>query len=80
MYQNTATQRGDEGTDMSFEKPILQVALDFVNPNKALSVAEEAVTEGVDWIEIGTPLIKSEGLDAVRKPKKRSLIKRLWPT
>ena len=28
--------------------------------------AAEAVPQGVDWIEAGTPLIKSEGLDAVR--------------
>ncbi|MCW4038463.1 MAG: orotidine 5'-phosphate decarboxylase [Candidatus Bathyarchaeota archaeon] len=55
---------------MSFEKPILQVALDFVNLHRALSVAEEAVAGGVDWIEVGTPLIKSEGLDAVRELKK----------
>ena len=71
VYQNTVTQRGDGGTDMSFEKPILQVALDFVNLHRALSVAEEAVAGGVDWIEVGTPLIKSEGLDAVRELKKK---------
>ena len=51
---------------MSFEKPILQVALDFINRSRALKVAEEAVAGGVDWIEAGTPLIKSEGLDIVR--------------
>lgn len=45
---------------------ILQVALDFVNLNRALKVAQEAVLGGADWLEAGTPLIKSEGLDAVR--------------
>ncbi len=45
---------------------ILQVALDFANLSRALKVAEEAVLGGVDWLEAGTPLIKSEGLDAVR--------------
>jgi 3-hexulose-6-phosphate synthase / 6-phospho-3-hexuloisomerase len=48
------------------EGPILQVALDFVDLERAIEVAREAVEGGVDWIEIGTPLIKSEGLNAVR--------------
>jgi 3-hexulose-6-phosphate synthase/6-phospho-3-hexuloisomerase len=56
---------------MAFEKPILQVALDFLNLSRAVKVATEAVAGGADWIEAGTPLIKSEGLDAVRTLKKR---------
>ena len=46
--------------------PKLQLALDFVDLHRALLVADAAVPAGVDWIEAGTPLIKSEGLDAVR--------------
>jgi len=45
---------------------ILQLALDHENLARALKVAKEAVAGGVDWLEAGTPLIKSEGLDAVR--------------
>ena len=56
---------------MSFKKPILQVALDFINLSRALKVAEEAVAGGVDWIEAGTPLIKSGGLDVVRTLRKK---------
>ncbi len=52
-------------------KPELQVALDFLNLDRAIKVAEESVAGGVDRIEVGTPLIKSEGLDAVREIKKR---------
>ncbi len=48
-------------------KPILQLALDFVDLPRALAVAEEAVAGGADWLEAGTPLIKSEGLQAVRE-------------
>ena len=48
------------------DRPVLQVALDFVDLERAMEVAGEAVEGGVDWIEIGTPLIKSEGLNAVR--------------
>ena len=51
-------------------KPILQVALDVMNIHRALTIAEEAVAGGVDWIEAGTPLIKSEGLQSVRELKK----------
>lgn len=45
----------------------LQLALDFVELKRALDVARAAVAGGVDYLEAGTPLIKSEGLDAVRK-------------
>ncbi len=50
---------------------VLQIALDFVDLDRALKVADEAAAAGVDWIEAGTPLIKSEGLDAVRELRKR---------
>jgi len=52
-------------------KPILQVALDFINLPRALKLAGEALQGGADWIEVGTPLIKSSGLDAVRELRKR---------
>ncbi|MCG2738486.1 MAG: orotidine 5'-phosphate decarboxylase, partial [Candidatus Methanoperedenaceae archaeon] len=34
-----------------------------------MQIAKEAVAGGVDWIEAGTPLIKSEGMNAVRQLK-----------
>jgi len=52
---------------------ILQLALDFVDLKRAINLAELAVPGGVDWLEAGTPLIKSEGLDAVRE------LRRLFP-
>ena len=52
-------------------KPILQLALDFLNLKRALKVAEEATKGGVDWLEVGTPLIKSEGLEAIRQLRKK---------
>jgi 3-hexulose-6-phosphate synthase/6-phospho-3-hexuloisomerase len=52
---------------------VLQLALDFLDLPRALAVAEEAVAGGVDWLEAGTPLIKSEGLEAVRALRRR------WP-
>ncbi|MEE9224558.1 MAG: 3-hexulose-6-phosphate synthase, partial [Thermoplasmata archaeon] len=53
------------------EKPILQVALDLMHLKRVIKIAEEAVEGGVDWLEAGTPLIKSEGMDSVRELKKR---------
>ncbi|HUI38815.1 MAG TPA: 3-hexulose-6-phosphate synthase [Thermoplasmata archaeon] len=55
---------------MAFDRPVLQVALDFENLSRALQAAREAVAGGAEWVEAGTPLIKSEGLDAVRELKK----------
>jgi len=52
-------------------KPVLQVALDFVNLSRAMKCAREAAKGGADWIEAGTPLIKSEGLNAVRELRKK---------
>lgn len=49
------------------EAPRLQLALDEINLAQAIRVAREAASGGaVDIIEAGTPLIKSEGLEAVR--------------
>ncbi len=56
---------------MAVQRPILQVALDFVDFDRALHLAEETVAGGADWLEAGTPLIKSEGLQAVRRLKER---------
>ncbi len=56
--------------NIDLDTPILQVALDFINLRRAVNVAREAVDAGVDWIEAGTPLIKSEGLDSIRVLRK----------
>ncbi|MBI5573322.1 MAG: orotidine 5'-phosphate decarboxylase [Elusimicrobia bacterium] len=52
-------------------KPILQVALDFVDLKRAIKLAGEAVAGGADWLEAGTPLIKSEGLNCIRELRKK---------
>jgi 3-hexulose-6-phosphate synthase/6-phospho-3-hexuloisomerase len=50
---------------------ILQVALDLLELKRALQIAQESVDGGADWIEAGTPLIKSEGIQAVRSLRDR---------
>ncbi|MHB8586731.1 MAG: 3-hexulose-6-phosphate synthase [Thermoplasmatota archaeon] len=52
------------------DRPKLQIALDVYNIHRALEIGREAVTGGADWVEAGTPLIKSEGLNAVRDLKR----------
>lgn len=45
----------------------IQVALDVVEPDRAVEIAREAVAGGADWIEAGTPLIKSAGMEIIRR-------------
>src|SRR5947199_1952089 len=51
-------------------EPVLQVALDHMHLKRALLAAKEAVEGGADWLEPGTPLVKSEGMEVVRQLKK----------
>ncbi len=46
--------------------PKLQVALDVLTIEDAVRIAKEAHRAGVEWVEAGTPLIKSEGMESVR--------------
>jgi len=52
-------------------KHILQVALDLLNGHRAIKIADQSVKGGADWIEVGTPLIKSEGMEIVRQLKEK---------
>ncbi len=47
-------------------EPIIQISLDLTEKEEALEIAEIAVKAGVDWLEVGTPLILAEGLHGVR--------------
>ncbi|OGS66510.1 MAG: bifunctional hexulose-6-phosphate synthase/ribonuclease regulator [Euryarchaeota archaeon RBG_19FT_COMBO_69_17] len=51
-------------------EPVLHVALDFMHLKRAVQAAKEAVAGGADWIEAGTPLVKSEGVESVRALRK----------
>ncbi len=51
---------------------ILQVALDLTDIEQAISIAEKAARGGgAHWLEVGTPLIKKEGMRAVELMKRR---------
>jgi 3-keto-L-gulonate-6-phosphate decarboxylase len=43
---------------------IVQVAIDVLNIDDALRIAEAAVNAGVDWLEVGTPLVTFAGTSA----------------
>ena len=47
-------------------KTIVQISLDFTYIPKALEIARLAIRSGVDWLEAGTPLIVSEGMNSIR--------------
>lgn len=50
--------------------PKLQVALDLRSLPEALRLARGAKDGGADWLEAGTPLIKSAGMETVRQLRK----------
>lgn len=52
---------------MTLQGPVLQVALDLMQLKRAVQIAKESVSGGADWVEAGTPLIKSAGMDALRE-------------
>ena len=51
--------------------PKLQVALDLRDLKEALRIAEAAYSGGAEFLEAGTPLIKSVGVEAVRQLRRR---------
>ena len=53
------------------KKAVLQVALDILELKRALQIAQESINGGADWLEVGTPLIKSEGMQAIRSMRDR---------
>jgi len=47
-------------------EPIVQVSIDVTTLEEAMDLAHGSVRAGVDWLEVGTPLLLAEGLRAVR--------------
>ena len=43
-------------------KATVQLSLDLINLDEALRTAEMALRIGVDWLDVGTPLIIAEGM------------------
>ena len=51
--------------------PVVQISLDLTSIDAALEMAAIAVDAGVDWLEVGTPLLLAEGLRAVEQLRRR---------
>src|SRR5437764_7967634 len=47
--------------------PVIQIALDYATIEEAIAMAKIGVEAGVDWLEIGTPLIVSQGVAPIGK-------------
>ncbi len=64
MARGPTTRKGAEG------EIIVQVAVDTTTLKRGLQIAREAAAGGAQWLEVGTPLLKSEGMEAVRAFKR----------
>ena len=53
--------------------PVVQISLDVTDLAEALDAAALGLRAGVDWLEVGTPLILAEGMRPVRALRER------WP-
>jgi 3-hexulose-6-phosphate synthase/6-phospho-3-hexuloisomerase len=49
------------------KKPWVQLAIDTLNIEDGIYLADMSVRIGVDWIEVGTPLIVYDGIDSIAK-------------
>lgn len=49
----------------------VQLSLDLTTLHDAVTTAEIALRAGVDWLEVGTPLIIAEGMHGVRELRSR---------
>ena len=47
--------------------PVIQIALDYATIEDALEMAKIGIEAGVDWLEIGTPLIVAQGVAPIGK-------------
>src|SRR5262245_40549638 len=54
---------------MELKPPVIQIALDYATIEEAIAVAHLGVKAGVDWLEVGTPLIVSQGVNTIGKLK-----------
>jgi 3-hexulose-6-phosphate synthase/6-phospho-3-hexuloisomerase len=55
---------------MKLVPPVIQIALDYATIEEAIAMAGIGVKAGVDWLEVGTPLIVSQGVQTIGKLKR----------
>ena len=50
---------------IKFQSPVIQIALDYPTIDEAIAMAQLGVEAGVDWLEVGTPLITCQGINPI---------------
>jgi 3-keto-L-gulonate-6-phosphate decarboxylase len=55
---------------MKTTPPIIQIALDYPTIEEAIAMAKIGIKAGVDWLEVGTPLIVSQGVKTIGQLKR----------
>lgn len=52
---------------LTAEWPVVQISIDVPTVEEAIEVGRMALRAGVDWLEVGTPVLVYEGLHPVRR-------------
>jgi 3-hexulose-6-phosphate synthase/6-phospho-3-hexuloisomerase len=58
---------------MNLTPPVIQIALDYPTIEEAIAMAKIGIQAGVDWLEVGTPLIVAQGAGTIGQ------LKRVYP-
>lgn len=65
LSESEAAGSGDLFKGGAVRRPIIQVSVDIPTTEEAIEVARMALRAGVDWLEVGTPLILFGGLTTI---------------
>src|SRR5574341_214311 len=55
---------------MNIKPPVIQIALDYPTIDEAIAMAKIGIQAGVDWLEVGTPLIVAQGAATIGQLKR----------
>jgi 3-hexulose-6-phosphate synthase/6-phospho-3-hexuloisomerase len=55
---------------MKITPPVIQIALDYPTIDEAVAMAKIGIQAGVDWLEVGTPLIVAQGAGTIGQLKR----------
>jgi 3-hexulose-6-phosphate synthase len=55
---------------MKIKPPVIQIALDYPTIEEAIAMAKIGIQAGVDWLEVGTPLIVAQGAGTIGQLKR----------
>lgn len=70
-YEPVVAARSAHTWEMLSMDTVVQISLDVLDIEEAVSTAAMALRAGVDWLEAGTPLILAQGMAGVRALRER---------